>query len=78
MNRTNSFSTSQSRWINSFQLSSPSTFYPVAGKLIPIFWALAAIFGVAGLWISFFVAPVDAVQGQGYRIIFVHVMPKYF
>ena len=73
MNRTNSFSTSQSRWINWFQLSSPSTFYPVAGKLIPIFWALAAIFGVAGLWISFFVAPVDAVQGQGYRIIFVHV-----
>ncbi len=26
-----------------------------------------------GLWISFFVAPVDAQQGQGYRIIFVHV-----
>jgi len=25
------------------------------------------------LWVSFFVAPTDAQQGQGYRIIFVHV-----
>jgi heme exporter protein C len=25
------------------------------------------------LWISFFVAPTDAQQGEGYRIIFVHV-----
>ena len=56
-----------------FRFSSPSTFYPLAGKLIPIFWALSILFGLAGLWISFFVAPVDAVQGEGYRIIFVHV-----
>jgi heme exporter protein C len=28
---------------------------------------------LVGLWISFFVAPIDAQQGQGYRIIFVHV-----
>jgi heme exporter protein C len=34
---------------------------------------LAAVFGVAGLWISFFGAPTDATQGEGYRIIFVHV-----
>ena len=59
--------------VNWFKFSSPATFYPLAGKLIPLFWALAIIFGIAGLWISFFVAPVDAVQGQGYRIIFVHV-----
>jgi len=59
--------------VNWFKFSSPTTFYPLAGKLIPFFWALAIIFGIAGLWISFFVAPVDAVQGQGYRIIFVHV-----
>ena len=64
---------SKSRLVNWFKLSSPSTFYPVAGKLIPFFWVLTAIFGAAGLWISFFVAPVDAVQGQGYRIIFIHV-----
>ena len=59
--------------VNWFKFSSPATFYPLAGKLIPFFWALAIIFGIAGLWISFFVAPVDAVQGQGYRIVFVHV-----
>ncbi len=64
---------SNNRLINWFKLSSPSTFYPVAGKLIPLFWALTLVFGVAGLWVSFFVAPVDAVQGQGYRIIFIHV-----
>ncbi|MGE4241089.1 heme ABC transporter permease CcmC [Ramlibacter sp.] len=58
---------------NAFRLSSPATFYPVAGKLIPVFWVLTAIFTVAGLWVGFFVAPTDATQGEGYRIIFVHV-----
>ena len=62
-----------SQVVNWFKFSSPATFYPLAGKLIPLFWVLAIIFGIAGLWVSFFVAPVDAVQGQGYRIIFVHV-----
>jgi heme exporter protein C len=71
MSQANNFS--NNRLVNWFKLSSPSTFYPVAGKLIPFFWVLTFIFGTAGLWISFFVAPVDAVQGQGYRIIFVHV-----
>jgi heme exporter protein C len=66
-------SSAANRVIHWFKFSSPATFYPLAGKLIPFFWVLAIIFGIAGLWISFFVAPVDAVQGQGYRIIFVHV-----
>ena len=73
MNQVNNPSFSNNRLVNWFSLSSPSTFYPVAGKFIPIFWVLAVVFGLAGLWVSFFVAPVDAVQGQGYRIIFVHV-----
>jgi heme exporter protein C len=59
--------------INWFKFSAPSTFYPLAGKLIPIFWTLAAIFGAIGLYISFFVAPTDSQQGEGYRIIFIHV-----
>lgn len=61
------------RMFNWFRFSSPQTFYPLAGRLIPIFWFLASIFGAAGLWLSFFVAPTDATQGEGYRIIFVHV-----
>jgi heme exporter protein C len=61
------------RWINWFKLAAPSSFYPVAGRMVPWFWALAALFGVAGLWLGFFVAPTDATQGEGYRIIFIHV-----
>src|SRR5574343_95881 len=59
--------------INWFKYSAPSTFYPLAGKLIPVFWAVTAILGAIGLYISFFVAPTDAQQGEGYRIIFIHV-----
>ncbi|GAA5184474.1 heme ABC transporter permease CcmC [Niveibacterium umoris] len=61
------------RLINWFHYSSPATFYPLAGKMVPWFTALAVIFCVAGLWIGFFVAPTDFQQGEGYRIIFLHV-----
>jgi heme exporter protein C len=53
--------------------ASPSTFYPLAGKLIPWFGGLALILATLGLYISFFVAPTDFQQGEGYRIIFIHV-----
>ena len=61
------------RLINWFEFASPGNFYPLAGKLIPWFWLLSSIFGIAGLWMGFFVAPTDATQGEGYRIIFIHV-----
>ncbi len=56
-----------------FTFAAPSTFYRLAGRLIPWFWAAAALLGVAGLYIGFFVAPTDATQGDSYRIIFIHV-----
>ncbi|MBK7357084.1 heme ABC transporter permease [Propionivibrio sp.] len=59
--------------INIYRFASPQAFYPLAGKMIPWFWTLAAIFGIAGLYIGFLVAPTDAQQGEGYRIIFLHV-----
>lgn len=59
--------------INWFKFSSPATFYPLAGKLAPIFWLTAIVLIAIGLYMSFFVAPVDYKQGEGYRIIFVHV-----
>ncbi len=59
--------------INWFKYSSPQTFYPLAGTLAPWFGALAAVFGAAGLYIGFFVAPTDYQQGEAYRIIFIHV-----
>jgi heme exporter protein C len=56
-----------------FRYASPATFYPLAGRLQRLFMALALALGAAGLWLGFFVAPTDAQQGEGYRIIFVHV-----
>ena len=61
------------RLINWFKFASPQSFYPLAGKMVPWFGAAAAILGVVGMYLGFFVAPVDATQGEGYRIIFLHV-----
>jgi len=59
--------------MNFYHYASPSTFYHLAGKVIP--WAAwtAAILTVVGLYIGFFVAPTDFQQGEAYRIIFIHV-----
>ena len=62
-----------SRIVHWFRFSSPATFYPLAGKLIPWFTVAAAALIAVGLYMSFFVAPTDYKQGEGYRIIFVHV-----
>ena len=59
--------------MNLFLFSSPPTFYRLAGTLAPWFFVLAAILAAAGLYVGFRVAPVDAVQGEVYRIIFLHV-----
>ncbi len=56
-----------------FKYASPQNFYFLAGRLWPWFAGLATMLTLAGLWIAFFLAPTDAQQGQGYRIIFVHV-----
>lgn len=61
------------RAIHWFKYAAPQTFYELAGRLWPWFAGLATVLTLAGLWISFFVAPTDAQQGEGYRIIFVHV-----
>ena len=59
--------------INWFKYSSPQTFYPLAGTMVPWFMVPAAVLGMAGLYIGFFVAPTDFQQGEAYRIIFIHV-----
>ncbi len=60
-----------------FRFSSPATFYPLAGKLIPLFWVLAVVTLVVGLYWGFFETP-DKLGGTNpqkeyYRIIFIHV-----
>jgi heme exporter protein C len=59
--------------INLYRFSSPATFYPLAGRMIPWFSWAAGILCLIGLFISFFVAPTDYQQGEAYRIIFIHV-----
>jgi heme exporter protein C len=56
-----------------YRYSSPAAFYPIAGKLAPWFGWSAGLLTVAGLWISFAIAPTDFQQGEAYRIIFIHV-----
>ena len=56
-----------------WQYSSPQYFYPLAKKMAIVFFVLAAILTVWGLYIGFFVAPTDFQQGDSYRIIFIHV-----
>jgi heme exporter protein C len=62
-----------SRVANWFKLSSPATFYPAARRIGQVSTVIAVVLIVVGLYISFFVAPSDYKQGEGYRIIYVHV-----
>ena len=60
-----------------FKFSSPATFYPLAGKTIPLFWVLAGVTILIGLYWGFFQTP-DQLGGTNpqkeyYRIIFIHV-----
>jgi heme exporter protein C len=61
------------RRLNAFRFSSPQTFYPLAGKILPYFAWASVVLALIGLYIGFFVAPTDAQQGEAYRIIFIHV-----
>jgi heme exporter protein C len=67
------FATRESKRIHWFKYAAPQLFFPMAGKLIPWFAALAVILGVIGVYVGFFVAPTDRQQGDAYRIIFLHV-----
>lgn len=61
------------RGFNLFHFAAPHNFYPLAGRLAPWFAGAAAVLAAVGLWLSFFVAPTDATQGEVYRVIFIHV-----
>jgi len=56
-----------------YRYAAPQAFFPVAGRMVPFFAVLAAVFALAGLYVGFIVAPTDATQGEAYRIIFLHV-----
>ena len=58
-------------WLHRY--ASPPHFFRIAGRVIPWVSWFAAITGAAGLIGGLGLAPADYQQGEGYRIIFVHV-----
>lgn len=52
---------------------SPAYFYWLSGKMIPWLWAAFFILVAWGLYQGLFVAPADYLQGESYRIIYIHV-----
>jgi heme exporter protein C len=53
--------------------AAPLRFYALTGALLPWLWGGAALLGLVGLYLAFAVAPTDAVQGEAYRILYLHV-----
>lgn len=51
----------------------PQGFYSLSEKSVPWLYALAGLLFLAGLYLAFFVCPIDATQGHSYRILFIHV-----
>ena len=56
-----------------FRYAAPQRFYPLAGQMVPWFAACAVLLAAIGMYLGLWLAPIDAQQGQAYRIIFVHV-----
>jgi heme exporter protein C len=55
------------------KMGSPPWFYNFTGKFIPWFWALFVVLGAWGLYRGIFVVPADYLQGESFRIMYLHV-----
>ena len=64
-------------WTWFHRLGSPPYIYGLAGRLTPWFAWPAALLIAYGLYDGLFVAPADYQQGDGWRIIFLHVPSAY-
>jgi heme exporter protein C len=51
----------------------PMLFYRFAGGAVKPLFCLAMLLAAVGLYMTFFVCPIDATQGNSYRILFIHV-----
>jgi heme exporter protein C len=56
-----------------YRFASPQHFFTLAGRLIPWLGGATAVLLGVGLYGGLVVAPPDYQQGEGYRIIFIHV-----
>lgn len=55
------------------KLGSPPWFYDFTGKFIPWFWAIFVVLAAWGLYQGLFQAPADYLQGESFRILYLHV-----
>ena len=60
-------------WTFFHKLGSPKWFYEISGKWLPWLSLLTVVMMVTGLVWGLFFTPPDYLQGNSYRIIFVHV-----
>lgn len=51
----------------------PEGFYRTAGVSVKWLYMLAGVCALIAFYLGFFVCPIDATQGNSYRIIFIHV-----
>lgn len=59
------------RWFH--QMGSPPYFYAFSTRWMPWFGGLALILGAIGIYKGLFIAPADYLQGESFRIIYIHV-----
>ncbi|AVP97076.1 heme ABC transporter permease [Ahniella affigens] len=52
---------------------SPPEFYRLSGLFLPWMYALAALSGLPALYLGLFRTPADYLQGDSFRIIYIHV-----
>jgi len=64
-------------WTWFHRLGSPPYIYSLAGRLTPWFAWPAALLILAGLYDGLVLAPPDYQQGDGFRILYVHVPTAY-
>ncbi len=51
----------------------PQRFYETTKPLVTACFAVAAVLAAIGIYLGFFVTPIDYRQGNSYRIIFIHI-----
>lgn len=52
---------------------SPPEFYRLSGLFLPWLYAAALLTGLPGLYLGLFATPADYLQGESFRIIYIHV-----
>ena len=55
------------------KLGSPPYFYRFAGRWLPWLYGSAVLLGAIGLYLGLFRTPADYLQGESFRILYIHV-----